>query len=140
MIVTAHDLYELVVGDGDYHRTTFKVSTGNNQGMNIIPNTEGDRKSIFSEGDLRPGEEINLILDQKLSSFDDGSYEVNLKIRHLPKITGGPEKIFATYNFNLPPNMLQSATTTLWLSIGLLAAKDRSKVAIDFTCFEIKSP
>lgn len=135
-VITMHDIYEVVVGDGSYQGITVKVAQGNNQKMKIIPNTDGFTRNIFDDGEMEKGNAITVILDQGISLLDNGEYELNLKLSRGSAISDSTKKVFATYNFPLPPKFSFGEETGGRVSIGLRAATDKSKIATEIICFE----
>lgn len=133
-VLLVHDLYEVVVGDGGYQGTNLKIWDG--QKWKIINNTEDYPRNIFEKGELSPGNVITIVLEQDISRLEDNSYEVNISILYSPRIEGEDDKLFATYDFPLPPEFKYKEETAR-LSMGLLAANNGTKVSAEFLCFKV---
>ena len=132
-----HDLYEVVIGDGGYQGVTLKVSPGNDQPMRIIENTDGHKRNIFKKGELAPGTDVTIILNHGISRIEDDSYEVNIRISYRYEIESAKDKLFATYDFPLPPKF-NYEESSMRFSMGLLAADNNTNVSAEILCFGVK--
>jgi len=134
--ITTHDLYEMVVGDGDYRGITLKTAKGKGQPMTPMLTTDGEDRVIFP---MDSGGDVTIVLDQSISQLADGSYTLQLQLAKTSFLNENPSapKIFATWNFPLPPQYKYEAEP-VWFSLGLDAASDDSKVAAEIVCVEIK--
>ena len=135
-VLHAHDLYEIVIGDGGYQGVTLKASPGSGQSMKTIKNIDGYKRNIFEKGELSPGTDITVVLDQGISRLEDNSYEVNIRIKYRYGLEDDEEKLFATYDFPLPPKF-NYEETNMRFSIGLLTAGNGTKVSTEILCFEV---
>lgn len=134
-ILLVHDLYEIVIGDGGYQGVTLKASPGNNRQMRTIKNTEGYTRNIFEKGELNSGVDVTVVLNQKISRLEDDSYEINISILYRSGIENEEDKLFATYDFPLPPKF-NYEKENMKFSMGLLAANDNTDVSVEVLCFE----
>lgn len=130
LVITAHDLYEVSVGDGDYRGINVKVFNGNDGETEFISDHDGDIKKVFP---MTFGEEFTVVLNQGISKLDDGSYELNLRVGQAPAWGTDTSPLFATYNIPLP-SKFSSPEASMRLSIGLKAAYDNSQVSAEFLC------
>lgn len=136
-VITMHDIYELVVGDGGYQGITLKTSRGNGQAMEIAPTVGGERRVIFGDGPMEPGADVKVILSQGVSKVADGSYELILRIAKTSflELNSHPPTVYATYHFPLSPQF-NYRDESAWFSLGLKSASDGSVVAAEILCVD----
>lgn len=139
-IITMHDIYELVVGDGSYQGITLKTAKGDNQKMKLTPTVDGKRRVIFQNGHMEPGADVKVVINQGVSRLENGSYELNLRIARtsFAETPSSIPTVYATYNFLLPPRF-NYKDEMAWFSVGLKAASDRSLVAVEILCVDLGS-
>ena len=138
VVLTMHDLYEIVVGDGGYQGITVKAAKGDGQPLKLIADSKGDRRTIFPDGPMERGADVVVAIEQGVSQLGDGSYVLHLSFKRTSYNGLTPQNVYATYNFELPPSFSYIGDSGRF-SIGLKRATDASRVAAEFICVEFES-
>lgn len=137
-VVTMHDLYEMTIGDGSYHNVTVKTARGDGQEMEITSTVDGKRSVVFSDGDIKKGTEVNLVLQQAISRIENNNYELNLRLSKRSPDSTATSQVLATYVFPLPPTLKYESDNARF-SVGLKAATDETRVAAKILCVDFDS-
>lgn len=125
-VILFHDLFEIVVGDGDRYGTTFKASTGSEKMEQI-----GER--IITVGGMKVGNDVTVTITQ--APLPRGDFEVLLSIEYT-KDNGQQNKV-STYRYFPIPAKFKGTNEPIRVSVGFSNIKNKEETSAFFKCFKV---
>lgn len=133
IVIHVNDLYEVVVGDGDYKTLTFKARDGWKGPWRTIPDKQGDFKKELYTG-IKRGTDVTLRFITYCQM--DGNYFVKIEIKFKPEKIKTEEDQFLNVEYLFDPPFQDCMP--LDISVGLLNPDFQSDISAKFISFEIK--
>jgi hypothetical protein len=125
-VVSLPEIYEIVIGDGDYRTVTLKVSPGVGQQFQPLLAVGRDKERVSLGHEIKKGSQVGLNIKQEL--LPSGHLWVQFDISYWPtEINDVVTEPFA-YEFNPSPKIHDA----LYLELGLFRnARDESAIEVE---------
>lgn len=127
------NLYEVIIGDGDYQTVTVKKSDAVEAppSVTLEEGATGLLRPMLAYK-IKPGTQVNAKVDEDMT---ENKITLNLEVTYLPDIGNSPDRKIEKFKYEFSPAVPESGTHELVLGLfRVLKAKDKAIVRVQFVC------